>query len=147
MPKDYSNIFVVNATPKLAFKAITEQIDLWWTTASNKAEVVNDELRVEFGGDTFKVMRVASVYPEKSLIWEVMEAYIGHEELTNKNEWVGTKIQWTIHPVEKGSQIEFVHQGLTSQMECWNACISGWDYFLGSLQTFLNSGKGTPFKR
>lgn len=145
MPEDYSNSFEVNVTPKAVFIALTEQIDLWWTAASNEAREINDRLRVEFGDNTFKVMKVIESNPEKLLIWLVTEAHIGHEELIKKDEWVGTKIQWTIHSVENGSRIEIIHQGLTSQMECWNACIGGWDHFLGSLQAFLNYGKGTPF--
>jgi len=146
MQEDYSNVFVANVEPKLVFKAITEQIDLWWTTATNEAKEIDDKLRVEFGGDTFKVMRITNAYPGKSLTWEVTEAHIGHEELIKKDEWVGTKIHWFIRSEKNGSQVEFVHQGLTSQMECWGVCSKGWDYFLGSLKAFLNSGKGSPMK-
>jgi hypothetical protein len=145
MLEDYSNTFETNAEPKFVFKALTEQIDLWWTTSTNKAKKVNDELKVEFGNNTFKLMRVVSVYPDQSLAWQVIEAHINHEELNNKNEWVGTIIRWTIHSIDNGSQIEFVHKGLTTKMECWGICSNGWDYFLGSLKAFLNSGKGTPY--
>lgn len=146
MRQDYSYSFAVTATPEMVFKAITEQINLWWTTATNEPKTANDPLRVEFGSDTFKVMNILEARPEKLLVWQVTEAHISHEELIEKDEWVGTTIHWAIHSRGSDCQIDFRHQGLTSEMECWDVCSNGWSFFLGSLKEFLDTGKGMPFE-
>ena len=88
----YTKTLHVNANPEKAFSAITEEIDKWWTITSNKARNINDPLRVEFGDNTYKVMRIRESLPGKSLKWEVIEAHIGHETFSKKDEWVGTQL-------------------------------------------------------
>lgn len=145
MLENYSKSVDVTATPEKVYKAITEQIDRWWTTKTNQATVVNDHLRVEFEGKGFAAMKVIKAIPNQSLTWEVLDACMGHKEQTKKDEWVGSYIQWLIQPQDNGCRIEMVHQGLTSELECWDVCFKGWNYFLGSLKSFLDTGEGTPF--
>ena len=141
---DYTKELEVNTKPHLVFKAITCQIDKWWTIHSNKAASLNDNLTVKFGETTIKEMKITEVKENESLVWEVTKAHIDIKELSKKDEWVGTKIKWTISPTESGSKISFIHQGLTPLFECYDACEGGWNYFLDSLKSFLNTGKGTP---
>jgi hypothetical protein len=64
--------------------------------------------------------------------------------LTNKAEWVGTKLIWTITAADQRTTLTFLHQGLNENFECYNLCEADWDYFIGSLQYYLETGKGTP---
>lgn len=143
--ESYSTEINVTATPETVFKAITSEIDKWWTTSSNEALVVGDKLEVRFGKTTYKVMSVTKSSPNEAIDWKVEEANIGHEGLFKKNEWVGTTINWTIEGSSNGSNIFFTHTGLVPSFECYDVCQGGWNYFLMSLKNFLNTGKGTPF--
>ena len=64
---------------------------------------------------------------------------------TENDEWVGTEIQWKIKETENGCKITLFHEGLVPSFECYDTCYSGWEYYLGSLKDFLDSGKGDPY--
>ncbi len=145
MNNDYIYTLATTATPATVFAAITENVDQWWTNTANSAKEIDELMKVEFGDNTYKVMKVIESIPNQSLVWHVIEAHIGHEELEKKDEWVGTTIHWKITPQAQGSEISISHQGLNESMECWEVCSNGWNYFLGSLGAFLNTGNGTPF--
>lgn len=141
---NYSKELNVNATPNMVYKAITSEIDSWWTIHSNKADKLGSILTVRFGETTIKEMIVTELIEDKKLTWKVTKAHIDIKELTAKDEWVGTEIKWSISNAGSGSKILFTHIGLTPQFECYDACEGGWNYFLDSLKSYLNNGKGTP---
>lgn len=141
---NYSKELNVNATPDKVFKAITSEIDKWWTIHSNNAIALNEKLTVRFGETTIKEMKIIELSKNKKLTWKVTKAYIDIKELSKKEEWVGTEIKWKITTTKKGSIIFFEHKGLTPEFECYNACERGWDFFLGSLKNYLEKGQGSP---
>ena len=140
----YSKEFIVNVNPSFVFNAITVEVDKWWTVYSNKTKKIGDELTVKFGERTFKVMKLTELTPNQVIHWYVEKANIDIKGLSQKDEWVGTTIKWGIQKHENGSKINFTHQGLTPEFECYEACEGGWNYFLNSLSDYLNKGKGTP---
>lgn len=64
-----------------------------------------------------------------------------YQAITNEvDKW------WNIVKYETGSKVIFTHQGLVPELECFDVCQTGWDYFLGSLKDYLETGKGNPFE-
>ncbi|MCD8438336.1 SRPBCC domain-containing protein [Tenacibaculum dicentrarchi] len=141
---NYSKELNLNATPDTVFKAITTEIDKWWTIHSNKAVALNEKLTVRFGETTIKEMKITELSKNKNLTWKVTKAYIDIKELSKKDEWVGTEIKWEITPTKNGSKIYFEHKGLIPEFECYNACEGGWNFFIESLKNYLEKGKGSP---
>jgi len=92
-------------------------------------------------------MTLSEAIPHRSVIWEVVEANHDLEVLAKRDEWDGTTIVWTIREDEGGSRITFVHEGLSPALECFEICASGWTYFLGSLKSYLETGRGRPFRK
>ena len=41
--------------------------------------------------------------------------------------------------------LHFEHLGLVPDLQCWDVCNQGWNYFLPSLKQFAETGRGTPF--
>jgi hypothetical protein len=60
-------------------------------------------------------------------------------------EWLGTTLEFDIVPAGTGTELGFRHAGLTSQLECWDACFAGWTYFMASIEAVAETGTGTPF--
>jgi len=143
--QSYSKGFLVSKKPSVVYKAITEQIDKWWTELSNKASKVGDNLIVKFEKETTWVMKVSEAIPHQSLVWKVTEANHDLEDILIQNEWKGTTIKWEIEENETGSKVSFMHEGLVSSLECYALCERGWHYFLESLKNYLDTGKGNPF--
>lgn len=143
--QSYSKELSVSASAKSVYKAITKEIDKWWTIDSNKAFNIGDILTVKFGERYFMSMEVEKIIVNKLLVWKVVGANMFIEDGgTNNDEWVGTKIQWKISESENGREVSLFHEGLVPSFECYDTCKNGWDYFLGSLKEFLDTGNGSP---
>jgi hypothetical protein len=59
MPENsYSNGFFVSAIPSSVYKAITIDINKWWSPLSNEASKVGDKLTIPFGEKMFKTIKL-----------------------------------------------------------------------------------------
>jgi len=144
--QSYSKEFLVSAKPELVYKAITKEINKWWTELSNKALWVGDKLTVQFEDKTFWVMVVSEAVENHSLAWQVIGANHDLKDISTKDEWKGTTIKWKIEENKTGSKVSFIHEGLAPTLECYEICEGGWEFFLGSFKSYLNTGKGNPYK-
>ena len=145
--QSYSTEIQISAKPESVYKAITKDIDKWWTELSNQALQVGDPLVVRFEKTTSWVMTVSEAIQNRSLVWKVTEANHELDGISAKDEWKGTTITWNIDETETGSKITFTHEGLVPALECYDICEAGWDYFLGSLKNYLETGKGNPYQQ
>ena len=145
--QSYSTEILISAKSESVYKAITREIDKWWTDLSNQALQVGDQLAVRFEKTTSWVMTVSEAFPNRSLVWKVVEANHDLEDITRKDEWKGTTIKWEIVENETGSKVTLTHEGLLPALECYEICEAGWGYFLGSLKKYLETGRGYPYKQ
>ncbi len=146
MDKSYSTEIKISVRPEAVYQALTNRIDKWWTESANEARQVGDKLVVRFEKATCWQMIVLEASKNQLLIWQVLEANHDLDKIARKDEWKDTSIQWRIETTEVGSKLILTHQGLVPTLQCFEICQSGWDYFLGSLKSFLETGKGYPFK-
>lgn len=145
--QSYSKHIYINADKNRVFDVITKQIDKWWTESSNKINKVGDKLVVQFENDSFWEMVVVDYSPGISTEWKVINANHNLESLSKKDEWKNTSVKWEISEEVKGSKLSINHKGLIPKLECYDICVSGWDYFLESLKKYIESGLGTPNKK
>jgi uncharacterized protein YndB with AHSA1/START domain len=140
--------FEVNATPIKIFDSITNKIPLWWTELfEGKSNILDESFTVRFGPSVFKTMRVKELILNKEIVWLVVDTLIDIPELTNKKEWLNTKIVWNIKEDKNGSKICLTHFGLNPNIECYGICSTGWKQFCTSLKTYLENGEGMPYKQ
>jgi uncharacterized protein YndB with AHSA1/START domain len=59
----------------------------------------------------------------------------------NNPEWRGTKLAISV----EGSRVRLVHSGYPAKDECYERCAQAWPYFLASLKSYVETGRGTPF--
>jgi uncharacterized protein YndB with AHSA1/START domain len=144
--QSYSTEVFISIKPDLVYKAITKDIDKWWTELSNQALEVGDQLVVRFEKNTSWVMTVSEAIPNRSLVWKVVEANHDLENLSKTDEWKGTTIKWEIVENKTGSKMTLIHHGLVPKLECFEICQAGWNYFLGNFKDYLETGKGYPYK-
>ena len=144
----YQQRFIINALPAQVYAALTTSRGLqgWWTSECDVANQGGDTIKFRFGG-THKSMRIERLDLDHEVRWLCIEAFINHDQLVRKDEWVGTEIVFRLSPAGgKSTQVEFEHRGLTPALECYELCNNGWQYFLDSLQAFAETGKGTPYE-
>lgn len=135
------------APASIIYEALTTQhgIQNWWTTASEVGTTVGQQITIRFG-DTYKVMQIEALRPFTEVQWSVSEAHLVVPGLTRTNEWIGSTIVFQLTPHSGAlTLLQLEHVGLTKQIECYEICSQGWNQFLGSLKSYVETGKGSPY--
>jgi hypothetical protein len=60
------------------------------------------------------------------------------------SQWAGTSVIWQFTPVGNGTLLVFRHEEFVKKDEVYEQTRWNWNYFLSSLKTYLETGKGTP---
>jgi hypothetical protein len=146
--ESYKRQIEVKADPKFVFRALTKEIGSWWTPSDKEISAVNDVVTFRFA-PTYWTMRVEQYVQDQLLILECIEA--NHEDkklpASIREEWLGTKLNWQLEKARDKTKITFIHDGLVPQLECFEICEAGWDYFfVNSLKSYIETGKGHPTK-
>lgn len=145
--KDYQKTIQLNKTAAAVYSALTAHIADWWSNDISGASThTNDSFTIAFG-NTKKTFTVIEAIPGERIVWKCEKAYISMASLKNKAEWEGTKIYWNIDTTEDGSRLSFLHEGLNERMECYEICEAGWEQFLASFESYVNTGNGNPYRK
>ena len=141
--QDYTATFLVKATANKAFKSINH-VAAWWTeNLEGASEQPGDRFTVTFG-DTFVTMKIVEAIPGKKIVWEVADCYL-HWLQKDKQEWTGMKIEWEFQSFGDSTTIGMTHVGLVPEVECYESCEKGWNFYVKeSLFKLLSEGKGVP---
>ena len=140
---NYQYRFTVQATPEQVYAAITRVSDWWTINTEGSTRAVGDEFTVRFGDVHLTKQRVTEAVPGKRIVWLVIESHLPW--LKDLEEWKGTELVFDIATTKAGAELTFTHIGLTPQVECFEQCEKGWDYFLGqSLFKLITEGVGLP---
>ncbi len=127
-------------TAESVFYALTlpDRIAEWWSnhvTAALKVGALT-EVRFENGG-VFE-LKITDLEVGKKVYWKVM--------LSPRN-WEGSTITWDITPISSGAKLLFGQHDLFVGDTGYSIeeTYTGWQYFLLSLKSHLEAGKGTPY--
>lgn len=129
------------------YEALTTQhgIQNWWTTSCEVGTTVGEQISIRFG-QTFKVLQIEALRPATEVRWCVIDAHLVVPGLTRTNEWIGSTIVFQLAPQSGAATLlQLEHIGLTPQVECYEICSHGWNQFLGSLKSYIETGKGAPY--
>jgi uncharacterized protein YndB with AHSA1/START domain len=146
--ESFKREIIVSKKPGAVYRALTKEIDKWWTISADVISEVGDQATFRFGS-TYWTMNVQELIPEQLIVLECVEANHFHEgmPMSIREEWLGTKLIWEIAPHREGTKIAFVHQGLIPALECYDICQAGWEYFfVNSLKSYLETGVGQPWQ-
>jgi uncharacterized protein YndB with AHSA1/START domain len=136
---DYEKTILIDAAPDAVFDALTttDGLTAWWTRADGSG-VTGGELVFTMNAPTPCVMHVDDATRPTHVQWTVTECDF-------EPDWVGTRPTFTITSVDGGaSEVHFVHQGLTPELECIDMCRRGWDHYMSSLHEYVEGGEGSP---
>ncbi len=136
---DYEHTIRIEAAPDAVFDALTttDGISAWWTPADGSG-ATGGELVLTMNAPSPCVMHVDDATRPTLVQWTVTECDF-------EPDWVGTRPTFTITPAEGGgSEVRFVHHGLTPDLECIEVCRRGWDHFIPSLRDHVERGEGSP---
>jgi len=118
--------------------ATKEGVSEWWTRNGVQGESSEgSRLQFYFGEpEPAAVMEVTRLSPDGHVGWSCIEG---------PAEWVGTRITFDLTQREAETVVSFAHAGWREPVEFMGHCSARWAYFLFSLKSYLETGKGTPF--
>lgn len=121
----------------------------WWTRFCEVSEEVGGVSRFRFpAAGFFADMRVTRLEPGQLVEWECVDSrHPPHTGWGKLDDWIGTTVRFRVGGRGgRASTLEFEHQGLTPDLECFDACESGWSFYLNqSLRSYLERGSGQPY--
>lgn len=142
----YMQTLVIDAEPSAVYAAIAteEGLRAWWTATCTADSHAGGTARFRFGAIR-KDMSIEQLDPNRGVRWFCthVEAAGTSSQIT---EWIGTEIVFRLTPTIDGrTRLDFEHIGLVPTLGCYDLCSTCWSYFLGSLQQFVETGRGTPW--
>jgi hypothetical protein len=140
---DFTTSIVVDKTPAEAFNAINNPLAWWSEEIEGDTEKLNDEFDYHYEDVHRSKMKIIESIPGKKVVWLVLENYFKFTK--DKSEWTGTKIIFDISTQDGKTKIQFTHQGLVPEYECYDICHKAWTtYIQNSLRNLITTGKGKP---
>jgi hypothetical protein len=127
-----TSIRVSNSASEV-FQAVLD-VRSWWSGLYDESfEGNSDNLGDEFSfragdGAHYSRQRLIEMVPDKKVVWQVVDANLNFVEKTD--EWVGTRIEFTIEEHPDGTEIRFTHEGLVPEFECYNSCSPAWTRYI-----------------
>lgn len=144
---NYTTFIRLHASADKVYNALTQEIPLWWTEQfEGFSHIENKLFTVRFGPHVHKTLRVKKLTLCSEIIWEVTDSLIDIPELSNQTEWIGTTIIWNISHKGTNTELQLIHIGLIPETECYDICSDGWRQFTESLKSYIENGKGIPYK-
>ena len=118
--------------------ATTDGISEWWTRGGVRGES-REGSRIQFffgQPEPAAVMEVTRLSPNELVSWSCVEG---------ADEWVGTELSFDVTHADDETVVLFTHADWRGPTEFMAHCSARWAYFLLSLKSYLETGKGTPF--
>ena len=142
---DFSSSISVKMNPADAIKKIGNIPDWWGVTFSGDSKKQGDQFIVKMGGDSFFNFTVEELIPGQRVVWLVTDCYMPW--YSDKKEWANTKLIFDLTENDGLTTVNFIHEGLTPDVECYKDCNLGWTHWIQkSLFSYLTTGKG-EFKK
>ena len=115
--------------------------DWWGVSFSGNAGEKGDKFVVKMGGESFFDFTVKELVPDKRVVWFVDDCNMPW--YSDKKEWAGTRLVFDLEERGGETELNFTHEGLTPDVECYKDCEPGWTHWIRtSLFSYLTTGKG-----
>jgi len=124
--KNYTATIELVTSPKVVFNHIKE-VSKWWSKDfEGRSTELNDEFVICHPERHYSKQKLTEVIPDKKFVWLVTESNLSWLK-KNKNEWTNTKMIFEIISKGEKTVLNFTHEGLVPEKECYDMCSHGWD--------------------
>lgn len=132
--KNYEHTITVKVTPMRVFEALTREMSKWWTNMTSVVDKIGDKTTAKFEDGTTWSFEVVNLEQNKLIELRCYDANHIHPVTTPemRTEWKNTVLRFEIIDKGESTDVHFTHIGLTSEVNCYEICNSGWDHFFGS---------------
>ena len=138
---DFNCIISAKISASEAINRISNVPEWWGVTFSGSSKKQNDKFIVRMSGDCFFNFTVAELIPGKRIVWVVTDCNMPW--YSDKKEWANTKLIFDLNENNGETEMNFKHEGLTPDVECYKDCAPGWTHWIKtSLFSYFTTGKG-----
>ncbi len=138
---NFQSSITANISAREAIKRINNVPEWWGINFSGSSQKQNDKFIVKMGGDSFFNFTVAELIPDKKIVWLVTDCNMPW--YSDKKEWANTKLIFDLTENNGVTNLNFTHEGLTPEVECYKDCEPGWTHWIKtSLFSYFTTGKG-----
>ena len=130
----------IEASPENIFHALTrpDGITGWWANQVIAEPKIGSLVEIGFDNGEVMKMEIIDLEVASKVYWRVRLA---------PHNWEGSTITWDLMPLSQATGLLFGHHDLIVGKTGYGIeqTRAGWEHFLGSLKSYLETGKGTPY--
>jgi hypothetical protein len=142
-PSDFTSTLYVDQTPEKAFNAI-KNFRAWWSEEiEGSTDKPNEVFFYHYKDIHLCKLKLIEMVPYNKLVYKVLDNQFSFTK--DKSEWINTKLIFKISSEGDKTKVQFTHEGLVPDYECYNVCFDAWTtYIKKSLYNLITTGKGEP---
>lgn len=142
---DIKQVLQIKATPQQVYDAVTTQqgIEGWWSQVCHISSKIGELSFMKFIKDDRVVgmyFRIDELQPMEKVLWTCVQ--------NGNPAWINTKLEFEIKKSKEGSELIFTHKNFDAKWKGtppYQMTIDGWQFFMNSLKSFCETGKGQPW--
>ncbi|MFC4942816.1 SRPBCC family protein [Pseudonocardia sp. GCM10023141] len=139
----FTTTFTVDQTRAEAFAAVLDPRGWWAEGIDGRTDEVGAEFTYAFEDVHRTRIRVTDIEPDRKVSWLVLENHFNFTQ--DDTEWTGTTMTFDITEADGATTVRFTHEGLVPAYECFEACSTGWTFYVAtSLRNLIATGTGQP---
>jgi len=139
--EDFKTSITVETGAQRVFEAINNVSGWWSQNIEGSTAALNDEFLYHYQDVHRCRIKIELMETNRKVVWHVLENYFKFTK--DEKEWTDTYIIFDI--VEDGgtTTLNFTHQGLHPQVECYQVCHDAWTHYIqDSLRHLIVTGQG-----
>lgn len=139
--QNYTYTFETSKSAHEVYELLLD-IKTWWSglyeeTISGKSKKRGDTFNFKAGGGMHDTtQKLVELIPDKKIVWLITESNLTF--LSDPTEWLDTKLHFDIESDGKTTKVNFTHEGLLPQIECYKNCSAAWTGYMDNLKKALN---------
>ncbi len=120
------------------FGAMTQPdgLSAWWTLAARGVPALGETYDFDFGPSYQWTGRVSHCEHDVAFEWTMG---------TEDPDWAGTRVGFTLEPIESGTRVEFYHRGWPEANAHFRGSSYCWATYLRLLKRYLEHGEFVPY--
>jgi hypothetical protein len=140
---NFTSTITVSKSTTEAFNAIKNFRGWWSEEIDGSTDSLDETFFYHYKDIHLCKIKLIEMVAGKKLVYKVVENEFNF--VKDKTEWVDTKLIFNISSDDGRTKINFTHEGLVPDYECYQVCNDAWSGYIGtSLKDFIETGKGKP---
>ncbi len=141
--KSFTASILVDQDQATAYNAI-QNFRAWWSEEiDGQTDKLNETFFYHYKDIHLCKLKLIETVPDNKLVYLVLDNEFNF--IKDKTEWVNTKLIFDISKQGEKTKVQFTHEGLVPEYECYNVCNDAWSgYIHKSLYNLITTGQGNP---